>query len=78
MKVLSAILLTLGTIVTIIGILPFIFNYPFNNSPNSGYSNYWELILIISYEEKGWFLIVGITLLLLSFFLIFRQKKLQF
>lgn len=78
MKVLSIISLILGTIVTIIGVLPFIFKYPFSNSPNSGPSNLWELILMISYEGKEWYLIGGITLLLISFFLTFRQRKLQF
>lgn len=78
MKVLSVISLSIGAIVTLIGILPIIFYYPFSNSPNSGPANLWELILMISYEGKGWYLIVGITLLLLSFFLIFRQRKLQF
>jgi len=79
MKVLSVISLSLGTIVTIIGIFPFIFAYPYCiGCANSGPSNLWELILMISYEGKGWYLIVGIILLLLSFFLIFRQRKLQF
>jgi len=79
MKMLSVISLSLGTIITIIGILPFIFAYPYcNGCTNSGPSNLWELILMISYEGKGWYLIVGLILWLLSFFLIFRQRKLHF
>lgn len=79
MKVLSIISLSLGTIISIIGILPFIFGYPYcNDCTHSGPSNLWELILMTSYEGKGWYLIAGIILLLLSFFLIFRKRKLQF
>jgi len=47
MKVLSVISLNLGTIVTIVGILPFILHYPYSDSPYSDPSNYWELILMI-------------------------------
>lgn len=77
MKLDSIILPILGTILSIFGILPFIFNYPHSDSPDSGPSNLWELILMISYDGKGLHLFVGIALLVLSFFLIFRQRKLQ-
>ena len=77
MKLLSSISLTFGTVVAIIGILPYLFNYPYSNSPDSGPSNLWELILMISYDGKGSYLIVGIALLFLSFSLLFRQRKLQ-
>lgn len=77
MKVFSVILPILGVILSVFGILPFIFNYPHSDSPDSGPSNLWELILMISYDGKGWYLFVGIALLVLSFFLIFRLRKLQ-
>ena len=77
MKVLSAISPILGAIFTIVGILPFVFNYPYSDSPNSGPSNLWELIIMISYDGKGWYLFVGIAFLVLYFFQIFRQRKLQ-
>ena len=76
MKVLSVISLTLGTIVSIVGLLPFIFAYPYcNECTNSGPSNLWELIIMNSYTEKGWYLFVGIALLFLSFLLTFRQRN---
>lgn len=77
MKVFSVILPILGVILSVFGILTFIFNYPHSDSPDSGPSNLWELILMISYDGKGWYLFVGIALLVLSFFLIFRLRKLQ-
>jgi LPXTG-motif cell wall-anchored protein len=75
MKTFSVLLLILGAIVTIIGILPFMFAYPYSDGPNSGPSNVWELILIISYEGWGWYLIIGIVLLLFSSFSLFKQRK---
>jgi hypothetical protein len=78
MKKISVLLLILGAIGTIIGILPFIFAYPYSDGPNSGPSNVWELILMISYEGKGWYLILGIALLLLSMFSLFKQRKVRF
>lgn len=78
MKRLSVLSFTIGVIVTIIGVLSCIFTYPYNNtSPNSGPANEWELILIISHEGKKLYLIVGITLMLLSILSFFRQKKLR-
>ncbi|MFD0711702.1 hypothetical protein [Paenibacillus sp. GCM10027626] len=76
MKVISVLLLILGTIGVIVGILPFIFDYPYSDGPNSGPSNMWELILMVSYEGKGWYLILGLALVLLSMFLLFKPKQL--
>lgn len=73
MKVFSVLFMILGVILTLLGILPFILKYPFNNSPNSGPANIWELILMISYDVKGWYLMIGIGLLLLSSF--FKQRE---
>jgi hypothetical protein len=78
MKKISVLLLILGAIVTIIGILPFTFAFPYSDGPNSGPSNVWELILMISCEGKGWYLILGIALLLLSMFSLFKQRKVRF
>ncbi|ANB56741.1 putative membrane protein [Anoxybacillus sp. B7M1] len=39
MKVFSVLFMILGVILTLLGILPFILKYPFNNSPNSGPAN---------------------------------------
>ncbi|MGE7839580.1 hypothetical protein ACQKNX_02195 [Lysinibacillus sp. NPDC093712] len=63
MKKISMLLFISGLFVTFLGLFPFIFAYPFSDSPNSGPSNLWELILMISYEGKGWYLILGIVLL---------------
>ncbi|MCR2820477.1 hypothetical protein [Lederbergia panacisoli] len=75
MKKLSIPLLVLGAFITIIGVLPYIFSYPYSDGPNSGPSNNWELILIISYEKQFWCLLIGIALLLFSFFPLLKQQK---
>lgn len=76
MKRIPVFLLILGVTATFIGILPFIFAYPYSDGPNSGPLNMWELITIISYEGWVWFLVIGIVLFILSiFFLFLRQKK---
>jgi hypothetical protein len=71
----SLLLLILGAIGTIIGILPFIFDYPYSDGSNSGPSNMWELILMVSYEGKVLYLILGIALLLLSSFTLFKRRQ---
>lgn len=77
MKIFSVLSMILGVILTFIGILPFVFKYPFSEGPNSGPENIWELILMVSYEGKGWYLIIGIGLLLLTLSLFFKQRKLK-
>lgn len=77
-KISVLLLLIFGAIGTIIGILPFIFAYPFSDGPNSSPSNKWELILMISYEGKGSYLILGIALLLISIFSLFKQRKVYY
>ncbi|MFJ7646861.1 hypothetical protein ACIQ1H_04885 [Lysinibacillus sp. NPDC097279] len=72
MKKLAMLFLISGLIVTLFGFTPFLFYYPFSDSPNSGPSNLWELILMISYEGKVWYLIFGIVLLSAS--LITKRK----
>ncbi|MFS0821922.1 hypothetical protein [Bacillus sp. 1P02SD] len=66
--------LVIGLLISFFGILPFVFDYPFSEEANSGPKNYWELILMISYEGKGKYLVVGILLLLLTTPAIFKQK----
>jgi len=78
MKILYVLSLFLGVILTFLGVLPFVFSYPFSNGPNSGPSSLWELMLMISYDGKGWYLIIGIALLLLPLFLVFKGKTLKF
>ena len=63
MKNLSKLFLISGLVATFFGLFPFLFAYPFSDSPNSGPSNLWELILMISYAGKVWYLIFGIVLL---------------
>jgi hypothetical protein len=77
MKITSILLLILGVIGTIIGILPFTIGYPYSDGPNSGPSNYWELVLMISYEGRGLYLIIGFALLLISLFSLYKQKNLR-
>lgn len=78
MKKISILLLFLGTIVTFIGVLPFIFAYPYcNGCVNSGPSNFWELTLMLSYQGQGWYMTIGIVILLLATLPLFKRKRLQ-
>ncbi|MFD2444766.1 hypothetical protein ACFSO7_12400 [Bacillus sp. CGMCC 1.16607] len=78
MKIFSVLSMILGVVLTFLGTLPFIFKYPHTDSPNSGPANIWELILMISYDGRGWYLIIGIGLLILTVSLIFKQRNLKF
>jgi hypothetical protein len=76
MKKITICILIVGVILTIMGILPFLFAYPYCNfCPNSGPSNGWELILMLSYEGQKWYLLVGIVFLLISGLSYFKQQK---
>ncbi len=67
--------LAIGILISFFGLLPFVFDYPFSDGPNSGPRNYWELILMISYEGKGKYLIVGVLLLALTIPAIFKLNR---
>ncbi|PIH61078.1 hypothetical protein CS562_01245 [Paenibacillus sp. LK1] len=64
--------LIIGIVFTALGVLTAIFDHPYNDEPNSGPASFWELILIISYEQWILFLIVG---LILSLFPALKQRK---
>ncbi|MEH7236680.1 hypothetical protein [Bacillus sp. JJ1562] len=66
--------LVIGLLISIFGILPYIFDYPLSEGADSGPRNYWELILMISYEGKGKYLVVGVLLLVLTIPPIFKQR----
>lgn len=74
MNILNFLSLLLGVILTFLGVLPFVFSYPFSNGPNSGPSSLWELILMVSYDGKSWYLIIGIALLLLPLFFVLKER----
>lgn len=64
--------LIIGIVFIALGVLPVIFDHPYNDEPNSGPASFWELILIISYEQWILFLIVG---LILSLFPALKLRK---
>lgn len=71
----KVILLIAGVTSTVIAILPFFFAYPYSDGPNSGPSNLWELILMISYEGQKWYLLAGIAFLFVLCLFHFKQRK---
>lgn len=73
MKIMYTISLVTGIIFISIGSLSFIFDYPYNSEPNSGPANLWELILMISHDGTGWFLLTGVFLIFL--FVNFKLKQ---
>lgn len=64
--------LIIGIVFIALGVLPAVFDHPYNDEPNSGPASFWELILIISYEQWILFLIVG---LILSLFPALKLRK---
>lgn len=74
MRKILILFLVIAILISIFGILPFVFEFPFSEGANSGPSNFWELILMISYEGKGKYLVVGILLLILTIPAIIKRK----
>lgn len=71
----KAILTTiLGVIITVFGLIPFIYPYPNSNGPHSGPANTWDLLIIFSYDIKYWALIIGFLVLFVSFYVLMRKK----
>ena len=75
MKNISILTLILGALLTVFGIVPFVFSYPNSGSPISGPVNGWELFLMISYDAKFYGLIGGIVWLVISCYSLCRMKK---
>jgi hypothetical protein len=69
MRNISLFLFLIGIVLTVFGIIPFVFAFPYSDIPYSGPSNFWELVVMISYDSKGWSLLIGIVISLFSLFL---------
>ncbi|MFC4775277.1 hypothetical protein ACFO9Q_00580 [Paenibacillus sp. GCM10023252] len=57
----------LGVLFMAWGVLPVLADYPYSDGPNSGPSNAWELIVMISYEDWGWLLCIGFCLVFAAY-----------
>ncbi|MGB3260388.1 hypothetical protein [Paenisporosarcina sp.] len=73
MKKLAIILLAFATVALTFSLIPFLLNYPYSNSENSGPANYWELIIMMAYEHK--FLLPGIIALFAGLILFYKHKN---
>ncbi|MCZ8537609.1 hypothetical protein M9R32_10485 [Paenisporosarcina quisquiliarum] len=73
MKKLMIILLAFATVALTFSLIPFLLNYPYSNSENSGPANFWELINMMAYEHK--FLLPGIIALFAGLILFYKHKK---
>ncbi|MGE6489634.1 hypothetical protein [Paenisporosarcina sp. NPDC076898] len=73
MKKLAIILLAFATVALTFSLIPFLFDYPYSNSENSGPANYWELIIMMAYERK--FLLPGIIALLAGLIVFYKHRK---
>ncbi|WP_026674766.1 LPXTG cell wall anchor domain-containing protein [Alkalihalobacterium bogoriense] len=79
MKIISVLLILFGVILTFLGVLPYIFNNPHSAGPYSGPANYWELLLMIAYDSKPWYIIIGVCLLIsMISSLLLKRRKLNF
>lgn len=67
MNRLAFVFVVIGLFVVCLGVLPFIFAYPYCvDCDYSGPGNFWQLILMVAYEGQIWYLAIGITLLSIS------------
>lgn len=75
MKTIANLLMLSGGISTIFGLIPYLAQFP-RSKENSGPANFWELIIYLAYDGKGWFLLFGIIVLLIGIFIRFKIKNL--
>ncbi|OUS70432.1 hypothetical protein B1748_28480 [Paenibacillus sp. MY03] len=64
--------LLLGIWLVLVAAMPLVFSYPYSSGSNSGPRNTWELIVMISYDSWGWFLMIGIAFIA---YVALRQKR---
>jgi hypothetical protein len=57
------------------GLIPYFVQFPYNNSANSGPTNFWELLIYISYDGRDLFLSIGIIMFLISLILLYKIQK---
>lgn len=73
-KIIGVLLVILGALGTLIGLIPYVINFPYTtSSENSGPKNYWELIIYIAYD--GWYLQIGIVMIIVGFLLLYKFRK---
>lgn len=65
-KIIILSLLMVGAIFILISTIPLLNIYPYNEGPNSGPSNIWELVRMIAYDLWALFLIIGLALSIAS------------
>ena len=73
MKKITIILMVFATVALTFSLIPFVFDYPYSNSVNSGPANYWELIIMMTYERR--FLLPGVISLLAGLILLYKHRK---
>lgn len=74
MKTIAILLMVLGGIPTIFGLIPYLAQFP-RSKENSGPANFWEMLIYLAYDGKGWFLSFGIIVLLIGIFVRFKIKN---
>lgn len=73
MRKIAAVIVIIGTILFLLGFVPYFIAYPMNDSPNSGPANFSELMIMLTYE--GWFVQIGLVLLLVSGLMLYKLRK---
>lgn len=74
-KILSIFLTVFGVFLSFIGLIPYVVQFPNSDPTASGPKNLWEVLIYFAYDGKGWYLFIGIIVLILGLFLINRIKK---
>jgi hypothetical protein len=73
-KGLSILLIVFGLFSTFFGLIPFFVQFPEAKGGNSGPANFGELLIYLAYDGKGWYLSIGIIMLLLGLFLLTSRR----
>lgn len=74
-KNLSSLLTVFGILLTFVGLIPYIVQFPNSDLTASGPRNLWEVIIYFAYDGKSLFLSIGLIMLILGLFSLYKIKK---
>ena len=74
-KISSILLTVFGVFLTLIGLIPYVVQFPNSDPTASIPKNLWEVLIYFAYDGKRGYLSFGIIILLLGLFLLYKSKK---
>jgi hypothetical protein len=74
-KPLSILLTFFGVFLSFIGLIPYVVHFPTSDPTASGPRNLWEVLIYFAYDGEGWYLPIGIIMLVMGLLVIYRIIK---